>query len=65
MKIMVESLLGDATVSIYNKQGELIHTEGFYGKTDSSYIRSIPVSEVEYGHAQALFNGEFKYKVAA
>lgn len=65
MKIMVESLLGDATVSIYNKQGELIHTEGFYGKTDSSYIRTIPVAEVEYGHAQALFNGEFKYKVVS
>lgn len=65
MKIMVEKMLGDATVSIYNKRGELIHTEGFYGKTDSSYIRTIPVAEVEYGHSQALFNGEFQYKVVA
>ncbi|MNC02963.1 hypothetical protein D3C75_503530 [compost metagenome] len=63
MKILVEKLLGDATVNIYNKRGELIHTESFYGKLNSQYIRPIPVVEVEYGHSQALFSGVFDYKV--
>jgi hypothetical protein len=61
---MVEKLMGDATVSIYNKRGELIHTEPFYG-ADSCYIRSIPVAEVEYGYSQAVFSGVFDYKVVA
>lgn len=65
MRILVEKLLGDASVNIYNKRGELIHVEGFYGKTDSSYIREIPVPEVEYGHSTALFDKEFEYKVVA
>lgn len=63
MKIVVEKLVGDASVMIYNKQGELIHSEGFYGKTDTSYIRNIPVSEVEYGHSTGLFDGLFEYRV--
>lgn len=65
MKILVDRLVGDATVLIYNKQGELIHTEGFYGKTVSCYVRDIPVAEVEYGHSHALFSGSFEYKVVA
>lgn len=64
MRILVERLTGDATVLIYNKQGELIHTEGFEGKCGSSYIRSIPVAEVEYGHSKAVFSGYFEYKVS-
>lgn len=63
MKILVEKLIGDATVLIYNKQGDLIHTEGFTGKTDSQYIRSIPVDTSEYGHTKSLYSGEFEYKV--
>lgn len=65
MKIMVEKLLGDASVSIYNKSGDLIHVEQFHGKTDTSYIRSIPVVECEYGHSKALHSGSFEYKVIA
>jgi len=64
MKIMVERLSGDATVLIYNKQGELIHTEPFYGSTFSTYIREIPVAEVEYGCSKAVFSGVFDYKVS-
>lgn len=66
MKIVVESLLGDASVNIFNKQGELIHTEGFSGKlVSSSYVRTIPVASVEYGSSKALLSGSstFKYKV--
>lgn len=68
MKIQVTKLMGDATVNIYNKQGELIHTEGFSGKftgDNGTYNRSIPVSEVEYGHSQSLHYGPFEYKVVA
>jgi hypothetical protein len=63
MKILVSKLLGDATVNIYNKNGDLIHTEGFCGKTNSNYVRSIPVDAVEYGYSTALFNKDFEYKV--
>lgn len=66
MKIVIEKLLGDASVNIYNKQGELIHTEGFTGRVvGSSFVRSIPVSPVEYGSSKALVSGSnvFKYKV--
>lgn len=63
MRIVVEKLLGDASVNIYNKSGELIHVEGFEGKTDSEYIRKIPVSEVELGYSKAVFSGEFKYRI--
>lgn len=65
MKIVVEKLLGDATVSVYNKQGELIHVEGFYGKTESQYIRQIPVDVVEYGYSRSLNTGEFSYTIVA
>jgi hypothetical protein len=65
MKILVDKLHGDATVLIYNKSGELIHTEGFEGKCNSAYIRSIPVVEVEYGYSKAVFSGTFDYKVIA
>lgn len=65
MKILVSKLLGDATVSIYNKNGDIIHTEVFSGKTNSSYIRSIPVDAVEYGHSTCLFDKDFEYKVVA
>lgn len=64
MRILVEKLFGDASVSIYNKSGELIHIEQFYGKTNSSYIRNIPVSEIEFGHSLSLHSGSaFEYKV--
>lgn len=70
MRIIVEKLLGDATVYIYNKSGELIYSEGFYGfnrgnSEDNSYIRNIPVAEIEYGYSKALFDKEFEYKVVA
>ena len=63
MKIVIEKMLGDASVMIYNKQGELIHTEGFYGKTESQYIREIPVARVEFGSSKALHSGLFKYTI--
>lgn len=66
MKIVVDELLGDACVYIYNKQGELIYSEGFYGFTngaDGGYIRTIPVPEVEFGSSKALFNKKFKYRI--
>lgn len=67
MKIQVTKLLGDASVSIYNKQGELIHIEAFSGKQGDIgvYERPIPVSEVEYGHSKSLQFGPFEYKVIA
>lgn len=66
MKIVVDELLGDACIYIYNKQGELIYSEGFYGFTrggDEGYIRSIPVSEAEFGSSKALFNKKLKYRI--
>lgn len=65
MKIVVEKLMGDASVSIYNKQGDLIHTECFSGKTNSSYVRSIPVDPFEFGSSKALVSASsnFKYRV--
>lgn len=66
MKIVIEKLLGDASVNIYNKQGELIHTEGFSGKgVSANFVRSIPVPSVEYGYSKALVSGSnvFKYRV--
>lgn len=65
MRIIVSKLLGDATVSFYNKNGELIHTEGFFGKCDSCYERSVPVAAVEYSHTTALFDKQFEYRVIA
>lgn len=68
MKIQVYKLLGDASVSIYNKQGELIHTEGFSGKMsveNGPYERTIPVSDAEYGYSKSLQFGPFEYKVVA
>lgn len=63
MKIHVENLLGDAAVFIYNKQGEMIHREEFFGKTDSSYIREIPVDPLEFGHSTSLSDNNFKYTI--
>jgi hypothetical protein len=66
MRILISKLLGDASVSIYNKQGDLIHVEGFDGKVSSgTYERPIPVSEMEYGHSMAIHSGVFEYKVSA
>lgn len=69
MKIVVSKLLGDASVQIFNKQGELIHTEGFSGKftgiDNATYNRQIPVDPFEYGHSQSLFDNKFEYKVVA
>lgn len=67
MKIVVNKLQGDASVNVYNKQGELIHVEGFSGKFTGNngalYNREIPVDPVEYGHTTSLFDGVFEYKV--
>lgn len=63
MKVLVENMYGDAAVFIYNKNGEIIHIEGFTGKTKSSYVRDVPVTELEYSHSNALFTGEFSFKV--
>lgn len=63
MRIYVEEMLGDASVTIYNKQGEVIHREEFFGKTISTYVRSIPVAEVEYGHSVALATHPFRYTI--
>lgn len=63
MKIQVSKLLGDAAVSFYNKNGELIYTEFFFGNGDSRYERVVPVAEVEYSHTTALFDKQFEYKV--
>lgn len=66
MRIIIKKLLGDASVNIYNKQGDLIHIEGFDGKVESgTYERNIPVSEAEYGHSTSLFSKVFEYKVSA
>lgn len=68
MKIQVIKLMGDASVSIFNKTGELIHTESFSGKLsveNGPYNRTIPVSEVEYGYSSSLQFGPFEYKVVA
>lgn len=65
MRILVSKLVGDATVLIYNKQGELIHSEAFFGKVLSQYDRTIPVADVEFGCSKGVFSGEFEYKVVA
>jgi hypothetical protein len=56
MKILVEELRGDAAVMLYNKNGELIHTEGFYGKTTSHYIRNIDTPG-DYDNYRVLTSG--------
>lgn len=63
LKIMIEKMQGDAAITIYNKQGEVIHVEQIQGKTTSQYIREIPVDPAEYGHSKALFSGVLEYKV--
>lgn len=67
MKIQVSKLMGDATVNIFNKNGELIHAEFFSGKfsglDNEKYERTIPVSDAEYGHSRSLQFGPFEYKV--
>lgn len=63
MKIIVSKMHGDAAVTFYNKQGDVIHVEAFYGKTTSSYIRSVPVDALEYGYTKAVFSGDFEYSV--
>ena len=65
MKILVDQLKGDALVLIYNIQGDLIHSEPFYGSSFTSYIREIPVDEVEYGNSTSVHSGVFDYKVVA
>lgn len=64
MKIIVENMAGDASVTFYNKQGEVIHVEAFYGKTSTDYIREVPVDPVEYGYTKAVYSGRFKYVVS-
>ena len=63
MKIMVSDLVGDATVLIYNKQGELILVEPFCCSGGDRYVREISVDPFEYGYSKALFSGKFEYKV--
>lgn len=71
MKVIVSKILGDASVMLYNKQGELIHTEQFSGKVSGDhgpvggYIRNVPVVSTEYGYAKSLYSGtgQFIYEV--
>lgn len=56
MKFLVEELRGDAAVMLYNNRGELIHTEGFYGKTTSQYIRTMDTPG-DYDHYRVLTSG--------
>lgn len=63
MKILIDEMQGDAAITIYNKQGEVIHVEQIEGKTTSTYIREIPVDVAEYSHSKALFSGTLEYKV--
>lgn len=63
MKIIVNNLDGDACVSVYDKEGTLIHLEEFCGKVDKPYERSIPVEFVDYGSSKALYYGEFDYTI--
>lgn len=66
MKVIVKSLKGDATVLLYNKKGELIHTEGFTGSVSGeNFIRNVPVDKIEYGYSKSLYsgNGKFIYEV--
>jgi hypothetical protein len=65
MKILIDKMQGDAAITIYNKQGEVIHVEQIEGKTTSTYIREIPVDVAEYGSSKALFSGTLEYKVVA
>lgn len=66
MKILIEQMWGDAAITIYNKQGEVIHVENISGKTSSEYIREIPVDVSEFGSSKALFSGNLlQYKVVA
>lgn len=66
MRLLIEKMHGDASFTFYNKQGEVIHVEQVSGKTSGDYIRSVPVSEAEYGNCKALFSGNLlSYKVIA
>jgi hypothetical protein len=66
MRILIEQIQGDASFTFYNKQCEVIHVEQVSGKTSNDYIRSVPVSEAEYGSCKALFSGKLlSYKVIA
>lgn len=62
MKIIVEELFGDAAVMLYDQNGELIHVEGFYGKTTSQYIRNIDTPG-DYHHYRVLNSGVAKIHV--
>lgn len=65
MRIIISKLDGDATISIFNKQMKLIHTEGFTGKvTSGEYEREIPVSIKEYLFSQVVVSGEIDYRVS-
>lgn len=61
--IVVNEMRGDALVRVFNKKGDLVHTEPFYGKTTTGYIRKIPVSVDDYGHSEAVHSGPFTYCV--
>lgn len=64
MRILVSRMTGDASVTFYNKHGDVIHVEPFYGYTPSQYIREVPVDPVEYGYSQAVYSGIFEYEVS-
>ena len=61
--IVVTEMQGDAQVRVFDKKGNHVHTEQFYGKTSSGYIRKIPVSVDDYGHSEAIHSGPFEYCV--
>jgi hypothetical protein len=64
MKIVVHKIDGDACVSIYDKESNLIHFEEFSGKSNNAYERTIPVEFVDYGSSKALYYGEFDYTIS-
>jgi hypothetical protein len=69
MRVIVTKIYGDASLTFHNKQGDIIHVEGFSGYIsgkhgpDNGYIRKVPVAECEYSYTTALFDKDFEYLV--
>lgn len=64
MKIIVDKIVGDATVFFYNKSGEIFYSEGFYGFSGDGYIRKIPEWVGPLTNSiKALYNKEFTYRI--
>lgn len=69
MKVIVTKLYGDASLTFFNKSGEIIHQEAFSGKLSGrngpsdGYIRPLTVSSCEFSHEVALFTDTFEYVI--